>query len=66
MTVYRKAEWNEARKQYIATDTNDKRPWYSDDGSEWIDGCGSPIDTAEFRNASLALVGGPFNGDVVL
>ena len=42
------------------------RPWISRDGVEWIDARTSePVDTEEFHNASITMVGGPFDGEVM-
>ena len=42
------------------------RPWISRDGVEWIDARTSePVDTEEFHNASIRMLGGPFNGEVM-
>ena len=42
------------------------RPWISRDGIEWIDARTSePVDTEEFHNASITMMGGPCNGEVV-
>ena len=42
------------------------RPWISRDGIEWIDSHTSePVDTEEFHNASITMMGGPCNGEVV-
>ena len=42
------------------------RPWISRDGIEWIDNrTGEPVDTEEFHNASITLIGGPCNGEVI-
>ena len=42
------------------------RPWISRDGYEWIDNrTGEPVDTEEFHNASITLIGGPSDGEVV-
>ena len=42
------------------------RPWISRDGIEWIDKrtC-EPMQTEEFHNASITLIGGPRNGEVI-
>ena len=42
--------------------TND---WTSFDGDEWIDSSGLLVDSAEFREAKIALLGGPRHGVVV-
>ena len=42
------------------------RPWISRDGIEWIDSHTSePVDTEEFHNASITMMGGPCNGEVI-
>ena len=42
------------------------RPWISRDGIEWIDARTSePVDTEEFHNASITMMGGLCNGEVV-
>ena len=42
------------------------RPWISRDGLEWIDASTSePVDGEEFDNASITLMGGPLNGEVI-
>ena len=42
------------------------RPWISRDGYEWIDAHTSePVDTEEFHNASITLIGGPYDGEVM-
>ena len=42
------------------------RPWISRDGYEWIDNrTGEPVDTEEFHNASITLIGGPSDGEVI-
>ena len=42
------------------------RPWISRDGIEWIDNRTSePMQTEEFHNASITLIGGPRNGEVI-
>ena len=42
------------------------QPWISRDGVEWIDARTSePVDTEEFHNASIRMLGGPFNGEVM-
>ena len=42
------------------------RPWISRDGIEWIDARTSePVDTEEFHDASITLIGGPRNGEVI-
>ena len=42
------------------------RPWISRDGIEWIDKrtC-EPMQTEEFHNASITLIGGPRDGEVI-
>jgi len=40
--------------------------WISQDGIEWIDARTSePVDTEEFHNASITMVGGPCDGEVI-
>ena len=42
------------------------RTWISRDGIEWIDArTNEPVDTEEFHNASITMMGGPCNGEVV-
>lgn len=42
------------------------RPWISRDGIEWIDARTSePVDTEEFHSASITLIGGPSDGEVI-
>ena len=42
------------------------RPWISRDGIEWIDARTSePVDTEEFHNASITMMGGPRNGEMI-
>ena len=42
------------------------RTWISRDGLEWIDASTSePVDGEEFDNASITLMGGPLNGEVI-
>ena len=42
------------------------RPWISRDGIEWIDARTSePVDTEEFHNASIRMLGGPRDGEVM-
>jgi hypothetical protein len=42
------------------------RAWISQDGIEWIDAHkGGPVDTEEFHNASITLMGGPRDGEVI-
>jgi len=42
------------------------RPWISLDGIEWIDNrTGEPVDTEEFHNAPITLIGGPSDGEVI-
>ena len=42
------------------------RPWISRDGIEWIDNrTGEPVDTEEFHSASITLIGGPSDGEVI-
>ena len=42
------------------------RPWISRDGYEWIDARTSePVDTEEFHSASITLIGGPSDGEVI-
>ena len=56
------ARWTEIGNRYEVTG----RPWISRDGYEWIDARTSePVDTEEFHNASITLIGGPFNGEVM-
>ena len=56
------ARWTEIGNRYQIID----QPWISQDGIEWIDAHTSePVDTEEFHNASITMVGGPFNGEVI-
>ena len=42
------------------------RSWISQDGIDWIDAHkGGLVDTDEFHNASITLMGGPRNGEVI-
>ena len=42
------------------------RTWISRDGIEWIDARTSePVDTEEFHNASITMMGGPRDGEVI-
>jgi hypothetical protein len=39
--------------------------WASDDGNDWVDGAGLPVDTPQFRAVAIRLCGGPRDGVVV-
>lgn len=42
------------------------RPWISRDGYEWIDARNTDaVDCEEFDNATITLIGGPRNGEVI-
>ena len=42
------------------------RPWISRDGIEWIDARNTDaVDCEEFDNATITLIGGPRNGEVI-
>ena len=43
----------------------DQHRFFSDDGSEWVDKNGKLAMTIGFENASILLVGGPSDGEVV-
>ena len=56
------ARWTEIGNRYQIIG----QPWISQDGIEWIDAHTSePVDTEEFHNASITMVGGPCNGEVI-
>ncbi len=41
-------------------------PWISIDGMEWMDSrTNELLDTDEFHNSSITLIGGPMNGEVI-
>jgi hypothetical protein len=43
----------------------DQNRFFSDDGAEWVDKNGKLAMTIGFKNASILLIGGPKNGEVV-
>lgn len=65
MTKTRKhyeARWSEIGNRYQIIG----QPWISQDGIEWIDARTSePVDTEEFDNAAITLIGGPQDGEVM-
>ena len=54
-----RAEWD--GKRYVVNNYG----WYSDDGNNWIDSSGRPVEESEFKLATIILVGGPRNDQVV-
>ena len=56
------ARWTKIGNRYQIID----QPWISRDGIEWIDNrTGEPVDCEEFHNASITLIGGPSDGEVI-
>jgi len=56
------ARWTEIGNRYQIIG----QPWISRDGIEWIDSRTSePVDTEEFHSASITLMGGPRDGEVL-
>jgi len=42
-----------------------RRPWYSDDGREWLDDDGEPVSDGMLELGSIELHGGPADGETV-
>jgi hypothetical protein len=55
------AVWEAKRNRYVTA-----HGWVSNDGDHWIDSRGEPCESDAFRTATIRLVGGPRDGDVML
>lgn len=61
------AQWDESRRQYVVetAESRDWTEWSSSDGDTWTTEAGHPVESEEFQNAQIQLVGGPRHGEVV-
>ena len=61
------AQWDESRRQYVVetSESRDWTEWFSSDGDTWTTEAGHPVESDEFMNAQIQLVGGPRHGEVV-
>lgn len=63
MSEHKTARW--MGDQYVVTETGTEHEWYSEDGIDWVDESGRPIEDETFPAAVIEFIGGPRSGESV-